>query len=172
MNLVWSDEAVYALVSLETRLAEQYSDEKAAQIVEELVRRVDHLRDHPQLGRAVPEYGHWQLRELVDKWNRVLYRLRPDAIEIVTIVPARLPLETGLHGMRRDAGSRGRWTWPGFVDSVLANPRSRTSWSRAIRGRASEMRVRSHEQACQLQILGGQVGIVLADDLVRLTRSS
>jgi hypothetical protein len=24
----------------------------------------------------------------------VLYRLRPDAIEIVTIVPARIPLET------------------------------------------------------------------------------
>ena len=27
-------------------------------------------------------------------WSRVLYRLRPDAIEIVTIVPARIPLET------------------------------------------------------------------------------
>jgi len=23
----------------------------------------------------VPEYGQWQLRELVDRWNRVLYRL-------------------------------------------------------------------------------------------------
>jgi len=43
-------------------------------------------------GRIVPEYGHWQLRELVDKWNRVLYRLQPDAIEIVTIVPARMAL--------------------------------------------------------------------------------
>ena len=55
MNLVWSDEAVYALVALETRLAEQYSDDQAAQIVEELVRRVDLLREHPHLGRAVPE---------------------------------------------------------------------------------------------------------------------
>ena len=94
MNVVWSDEALYALVALEVRLAERYSDEKAAQIVDELVQRVDRLQDHPQLGRAVPEYGQWQLRELVDKWNRVLYRLRPDAIEIVTIVPARIPLET------------------------------------------------------------------------------
>jgi plasmid stabilization system protein ParE len=94
MNVVWSDEALYALVALEIKLAERYSDEKAAQIIEELVQRVDRLQDHPQLGRAVPEYGHWQLRELVDKWNRVLYRLRPDAIEIVTIVPGRIPLET------------------------------------------------------------------------------
>jgi plasmid stabilization system protein ParE len=94
MNVVWSDEALYALVVLEVQLAERYSDEKAAQIIDKLVQRVDRLRDHPQLGRAVPEYGHWQLRELVDKWNRVLYRLLPDAIVIVTIVPARVPLET------------------------------------------------------------------------------
>jgi len=93
MNVVWSDEAAYALVALETKLAERYPAEKAAQIIDELVRRVDRLQDHPQLGRAVPEYGHWQIRELVDKWNRVLYRLLPDAIEIVTIVPARMPLD-------------------------------------------------------------------------------
>lgn len=93
MNVVWSDEAVYALVALEIKLAERYSGEKAAQIIDELVRRVYRLQDHPQLGRAVPEYGQWQLRELVDKWNRVLYRLRSDAIEIVTIVPARIPPE-------------------------------------------------------------------------------
>jgi len=94
MNVVWSDEAVLALVALETKLAERYSETKAAEIVDDLVRRVDRLQDHPQLGRAVPEYGQWQLRELVDKWNRVLYRLRPDAIEIVTVVPARVPLDT------------------------------------------------------------------------------
>jgi hypothetical protein len=44
-------------------------------------------------GARFLEYGHWQLRELVDKWNRVLYRLLPDAIEIVTVVPARVPLD-------------------------------------------------------------------------------
>ncbi len=94
MNVVWSEEAVYALLALETELAERHSAEKAVQIVDELVRRVDRLQDHPQIGRTVPEYGQWQLRELVDKWNRVLYRLGPDAIEIVTIVPARVPLDT------------------------------------------------------------------------------
>jgi len=98
MKVVWSDDAVWALVALETRLAQRYSSDKAARIVEELVRRVDRLEDHPQLGRVVPEYGQWQLRELVDPWNRVLYRLRADAIEVVTIVPSRMPLD------ERDAG--------------------------------------------------------------------
>lgn len=95
MKVVWSDEAVYALIALEMKLAERYSAEKAAEVVDNMVRRIEHLEDHAQLGRAVPEYGHPQLRELVDNWNRVLYRLRPDAIEIVTIVPARVPLDGG-----------------------------------------------------------------------------
>jgi len=66
---------------------------QAARSVEALVRRVRLLEDHPQLGRVVPEYGEWQLRELVDRWNRVLYRLRADAVEIVTIAPAWMPLD-------------------------------------------------------------------------------
>jgi toxin ParE1/3/4 len=93
MKVVWSDDAAWALVTLETRLVERYSSDKAARIVAELVRRVDRLEDHPQLGRIVPEYGRWQLRELVDRWNRVLYRLRSDAVEVVTIVPTRMPLD-------------------------------------------------------------------------------
>lgn len=94
MKVVWSTDARQALIALETQLAERYSKEKAAQVIDELLERVEHLNDHPQLGRAVPEYGHWQLRELVDNWNRVLYRLCPDAIEIVAIVPARIPLKS------------------------------------------------------------------------------
>jgi plasmid stabilization system protein ParE len=93
MKVVWSEEAAWALVALEARLARRYSPDRAARIVEQLVRRVDRLEDHPQLGRVVPEYGHRQLRELIDRWNRVLYRLRADAIEVVTIVPTRMPLD-------------------------------------------------------------------------------
>jgi plasmid stabilization system protein ParE len=93
MNVVWSDDAVQALIALEIKLSQRYSSQKAASIVDDLVRRVDRLQDHPQLGRVVPEYGQWQVRELVDKWNRVLYRLRADAIEVVTIVPTRMPLD-------------------------------------------------------------------------------
>jgi len=93
MKVAWSDDAVMALVDLETKLAQRYTAEKAAQVVDKVVCRVEPLQDQPQLGRVVPEYGRWQLRELVDKWNRVLYRLRPDVIEVVTIVPARMLLD-------------------------------------------------------------------------------
>lgn len=92
MKVLWSEEAGAALVALEQSFATRYSPDKAAAIVEALVERVDRLVGNPQIGRAVPEYGRWQLRELVDNWNRVLYRLLPDSIEIVTIVPGRIPL--------------------------------------------------------------------------------
>jgi len=55
MKVVWSDDAVWALVALEERLARRYSADKATRIVEDLVRRVDRLEEHPQLGRVVPE---------------------------------------------------------------------------------------------------------------------
>lgn len=93
MKVVWSDDAVWALVALETRLAQRYSSDKAARIVEDLVRRVDRLADHPQLGRVVPEYGQWQLRELVD---RAEPRALPAALRFGRsrdIVPARMPLD-------------------------------------------------------------------------------
>jgi plasmid stabilization system protein ParE len=56
-EVVWSHEAAGALVALETRLAQRYSSDNAARIVEELVRRVDRLADHPQLAHVMPEYG-------------------------------------------------------------------------------------------------------------------
>jgi hypothetical protein len=52
-----------ALVALETKLAQRYTAEKAAHVV--------------------------------DKWNRGLYRLPSDAVEVVTIVPTRMQLNEG-----------------------------------------------------------------------------
>ena len=92
MNVRWSAEAVAALAAIEVGLVARYSETRATEIIDELVQRIELLSENPKLGRIVPEYGHWQLRELVDKWNRVLYRLQPHAIEIVTIVGARMAL--------------------------------------------------------------------------------
>lgn len=92
MKVIWSDEAAWALADLEEQLSERFSPTKAAEVVIALVRRVDLLAANPELGRVVPEYELWQLRELVDAHNRVLYRLRASAIEVVTIVPTRMPL--------------------------------------------------------------------------------
>ena len=51
--------------------------------VRELVRALQSL---PQIGRIVPELGQPELRERIyGKHYRIIYRIKPDTVEIVTI---------------------------------------------------------------------------------------
>lgn len=43
------------------------------------------LADFPNLGRVVPELPESELRELVEKPHRIVYRVRPKAVEIATV---------------------------------------------------------------------------------------
>jgi plasmid stabilization system protein ParE len=52
MKVVWSDDATWALVALETGLAVRYSPDQAARVVEELVRRVERLEGITDTDRA------------------------------------------------------------------------------------------------------------------------
>ena len=51
----------------------------------ELVTHVGRLATFPELGREVPEFGRPDLRELICRSYRIIYRLRPakERIEIV-----------------------------------------------------------------------------------------
>lgn len=46
---------------------------------------VDRLRQSPKRGRVVPEVGREQIRELLYRNHRLIYRLDPDSISILTI---------------------------------------------------------------------------------------
>ena len=48
------------------------------------------LYDHPQIGRVVPEHGHKQLRELIERNHRIFYRIGADGIETVTVFNAAM----------------------------------------------------------------------------------
>ncbi|HEX3483108.1 MAG TPA: hypothetical protein VHT91_49195 [Kofleriaceae bacterium] len=77
MKVIWSEEAAWALVALEAWFARRYSADRAARIVEVLIRRVALLERYPRLGRVVPAYRASQLREVVDRWHRKLTRTAP-----------------------------------------------------------------------------------------------
>ena len=46
---------------------------------------VEQLRDFPLLGRVVPEIGRDDIREIILGNYRVIYRIIPDEVEILTI---------------------------------------------------------------------------------------
>ena len=49
------------------------------------------LRDHPLTGRVVPELARPTIRELIEGAYRVVYRVTPDEVQVLTVV----------HGARR-----------------------------------------------------------------------
>ena len=49
----------------------------AARVGYELVVHAERLSNFPELGRIVPEFGRADLREIVVRSYRVIYRLRP-----------------------------------------------------------------------------------------------
>lgn len=51
----------------------------------ELVTRIERLRDHPDIGRMVPEFGQPLLRELIHPPFRIVYGRDPRYVRIVRI---------------------------------------------------------------------------------------
>ena len=84
MNVVWTDEAKAHLDGIH-----QYINRDvplyATQMVDKLTRRVDQLIDHPRSGRIVPKYDDESLRELIVNPYRLVYRLKPDRIDIIAV---------------------------------------------------------------------------------------
>jgi toxin ParE1/3/4 len=57
----------------------------AGLLVANILQTVDQLIDFPQSGRIVPEIGDASLREVILGNYRIIYRLRSDAVEILTV---------------------------------------------------------------------------------------
>ena len=64
----------------------------AEQIVEQLVQRLDQACRFPESGRVVPEFERADLRELIEPPYRLIYRVHPNAIEVIAVVHARREL--------------------------------------------------------------------------------
>lgn len=83
-TLVWSNVALARLLEIRDSLAEK--DPRAARkVLRLLVDRAEQLADFPHLGRVVPELPESELRELVERHYRIVYRVRERAVEVVTV---------------------------------------------------------------------------------------
>jgi toxin ParE1/3/4 len=57
----------------------------AAIFADRLFRATARLAEHPRLGRVVPELGDPNIREIVVGSYRVIYRLRKDDVQLLTL---------------------------------------------------------------------------------------
>ncbi|MBW6512449.1 MAG: type II toxin-antitoxin system RelE/ParE family toxin [Desulfuromonadaceae bacterium] len=85
MSVTWSQEAGENLVDIEEFIARD-SVERAVRIVDALIDHTEEiLADNPRSGRTVPETGSPDIRELIYRGYRIVYRLNGDRIEILTV---------------------------------------------------------------------------------------
>ena len=85
MSIIWSREAGENLVDIEEFIARD-SVERAIRFIDALIDHAEAiLADNPRSGRSVPEIGNPDIRELIYRGYRIVYRLNCDHVEILTV---------------------------------------------------------------------------------------
>jgi toxin ParE1/3/4 len=80
----WSPQSLRDLEAIRAYIA-QDSPRYADLMVERIVSAVERLAVFPESGRIVPERNDSTIREVIVRPYRVVYRVRPQLVEIVTV---------------------------------------------------------------------------------------
>jgi toxin ParE1/3/4 len=82
--VIWSPLALERVADITTWIA-QDRPAAAARTVEDLFAAVDRLSQFPESGRQVPEFDRPDLREVIHRPYRIVYRIAADYIAILTV---------------------------------------------------------------------------------------
>jgi toxin ParE1/3/4 len=75
-QLIWAPSARLDLRELASYIAES-RPHTAGHFVGQVFQTVEHLADFPESGRIVPEFGDSNIREVIRKPCRIVYRVKP-----------------------------------------------------------------------------------------------
>ena len=88
----WTPQAADDLEGI-TQFIAKHSPRYASLFAINVITAVDRLADFPEPGRIVPERNNPQIREIILGNYRIVYRLRYDAAELLTVHHAARPLD-------------------------------------------------------------------------------
>jgi len=83
-RILWSPQSLRDLDSIRAYIA-QDSELYAELVIQRLLVSVERLAEFPESGRVVPERNDRNLREVIVRPYRIVYRLRPSLVEIATV---------------------------------------------------------------------------------------
>ena len=94
MTIIWSPLAIQRVNEIAQYIA-QDNDEAAIKWIDTIFKQVERLISFPQSGRIVPETNREQIREILYKNYRIIYRLDEQTINILTVRHGKqiLPLD-------------------------------------------------------------------------------
>lgn len=88
MRVHWTDRAKTRLRLFHDHIAKD-SPLVSSQVVERLLQRSIQIGNLPYSGRAVPEYQRDDIREVLEQPYRIIYRILPDRVDIITVMHYR-----------------------------------------------------------------------------------
>jgi len=84
VKVIWSEQALLDVEHIRDYIS-QDSPAYAQPFIERLLQATKRLPQFPQSGRVMPETNNPGIREVIYQGYRIVYRLRPDTIEIVMV---------------------------------------------------------------------------------------
>ena len=95
MRVHWTNNAIRNLSLIYNYIA-QNSPTYAQRTVDRLTRRSQQIASFPKSGRMVPEYQDPDIREVLEGSYRIIYRLKPNQIDVLTVVHSAQMLPSSL----------------------------------------------------------------------------
>jgi toxin ParE1/3/4 len=84
MKVYWTPEARERLLEIQTYIS-QFSPKAARSVTSRLLQRSRKLASPPITGRRLREYPDTDLREVLERPFRLIYRVRGDRIDVLTV---------------------------------------------------------------------------------------
>ncbi|MCL6493361.1 MAG: type II toxin-antitoxin system RelE/ParE family toxin [Ignavibacterium sp.] len=84
MKLIWTKEALLRLLEIEDYIAKD-NPTTAIEFVDKLISTAEKIVYHPEKGRIVPELSIDKIREIIFKNYRIVYMIKKDSINILTV---------------------------------------------------------------------------------------
>jgi len=84
MKIIWAGEALKNIIEIENYIS-QDNPSKAIEFTDFLIRKCEYLINHPEMGRVVPELNNPDIRALIVKNYRIVYRVSEDEIQVLTV---------------------------------------------------------------------------------------
>ncbi len=85
MRVHWTQNAIEHLVNIYEYIALN-SPTYANRMVDRITHRSEQIADQPLSGRKVPEYQTEDIRELIEKPYRIIYRIKANQIDVLAVI--------------------------------------------------------------------------------------
>jgi addiction module RelE/StbE family toxin len=85
VEIKWTSNALDELDDIALYISKD-SPNYAHILINQIYEMVGHLKDFPKFGRKVPEYNNSNLREILYKNYRIIYLIKEDHLEIISVI--------------------------------------------------------------------------------------